>query len=140
MNIILDCDDVLLDWIGRFRLFCQERLGRSFDPTNNTTWKMTEWLGVANEEALALIVEFNASHHFAFLEPVDGAREAIKQLARTRDLYVLTACSTDPEVVERRKQNLRVAFDDVFSAIWCLEAESQCVAAVHHVNARDLGN
>lgn len=121
MNIILDCDDVLLDWVKRFRYFCMTERGLNPAEAGPGSWKMTDWLGVSDDEALRLIQDFNASHHFAFLDAVDGAQDAVARLARTHDLYVLTACSTDPETVERRKQNLRVVFDDVFSSIWCLD-------------------
>lgn len=121
MMIILDCDDVLLDWVKRFRYFCVTERGLNPAEAGPSSWRMTEWLGVSDDEALNLIKDFNASHHFAFLEPVVGARHAIARLARNHSLHVLTACSTDPKIVERREKNLKVAFYNVFSSIRCLD-------------------
>jgi hypothetical protein len=131
MNIILDCDDVLLDWVKRFRYFCMSERGLNPAEAGPGSWRMTEWLGVSDDEALVLIKDFNASHHFAFLEPVVGARHAVAQLARNHSLHVLTACSTDPETVERRELNLLREFGAVFDSIHCIDLGHSKVSALN---------
>ena len=121
MNIILDCDDVLLDWVKRFRYFCMTERGLNPDEAGPGAWKMTDWLGVSDDAAVKLIQEFNASHHFAFLDEVEGAKEAIARLARSHTLHVLTACSTDEETVARRELNLSRVFGPVFQAVKCID-------------------
>lgn len=130
MNIILDCDDVLLDWIKRFRLFATDRLGRELPEAGPGSWRMSEWLGVDDDMALVLIVEFNASHHFAFLEPVEGAQEVIAHLARKHTLHVVTACASDPETIERRELNLERHFGRVFDSVLCLDLGQSKAAAL----------
>ncbi len=136
MNIILDCDDVLLDWIKRFRFFCMSERFLDPDEVGPGSWSMAEWLGVTEDEAFSMIQDFNASHHFAFLDAVDGAQEAIKRLSRGHTLHVLTACAKDAETIERRELNLQREFGPVFWTVQCL-ALGESKAA--HLRAFDPG-
>lgn len=126
-HIILDCDDVLLDWIGGFRQYAATRLQHSVvgEPQS---WHMGEWLGTSDEVAFELVEEFNASVHFGRLSPVEGATEVVKRwdqllkgLNGTR-LHVLTSCSSDEKTVAMRRKNLELVFGEgVFDSIHCLD-------------------
>lgn len=122
MMVLLDCDDVLLDWIGGFRDWCSAKLGREI-AGEPQSWDMSEWLGVSEEEAKALIAEHNAGPHFGELEAVSGAKEGVATWVATKQirLHVITSCSSDAETVARRKTNLQVVFGDVFDSIHCLD-------------------
>ncbi|EPX83932.1 hypothetical protein Salmuc_01707 [Salipiger mucosus DSM 16094] len=69
-----------------------------------------------------MIAEFNErSSDFGFLEPIEGAQEAVRQFVDDgHELIVVTSCSEDPVCIARREQNLLDVFDDVFEEIHCL--------------------
>lgn len=109
---ILDCDDVLLDWNGGFRAFLRDK-GVETDPAGPDDWSMDSWVG---QPALPLIREFNGSEAFGNLEPLPGAIEFVADIANP---IILTSCSTDPVVVERRRNNVHWHFGPV--PIICLD-------------------
>lgn len=122
MHFIIDCDDVLLNWIGTFRSWVFQNHGvRPFEayPSN---WDMSGWLGVTPERCRKMIEQFNASPMFGELWPIDGAVEAVAALhARGHRLTVLTSCSSEPMIVNRRRENLRRVFGDALDRIVCLD-------------------
>ena len=72
-QILLDVDDVLLNWIGGFAQYAATRLQNSVVGLPDS-WNMGEWLGTTNEAAFELIEEFNVSVHFGRLVSVDGSQ------------------------------------------------------------------
>ena len=117
-NIILDCDDVLLDWQTGFIAYLSTKHNLDPDPALLDDWNMDEWLG---RDALPLIAEFNASKHFGHIAARHDASAVVPMLYHAgHNLVVLTACSTDDDVVARRKLNLYCEFSFVFSDIMCV--------------------
>jgi hypothetical protein len=126
-TILLDCDDVLLDWIEGFRAYASVRLQR-FVEGQPDSWQMGSWLGTTDAVAFELIEEFNASPGFGQLGPVEGAVDVVTKwhqllgpLSDVR-LHVVTSCSSDPKTVSVRRANLeRVFGKDVFDSVHCLD-------------------
>lgn len=121
--ILLDADDVLLDWIGGFRQYAAERLGHKVvgEPQS---WHMGEWLGSTDEVALELVGEFNSSHAFGELGAVEGSKPIIEQMRMDDEmrLHVITSCSSDDETVRLRRSNLEDLFGiGTFDSIHCLD-------------------
>ncbi len=119
-TIVLDCDDVLLDWLGGFRNWASEHLGRKIEGMPDD-WHMETWLGVTEDVCVEMIREHNASEAFGNLKAVPGARKVVNRWARFYNLHVVTSCSSDPQTVRMRKDNLHREFGDVFDAIHCLD-------------------
>ena len=122
-QIIFDCDDVLLDWMGGFRQYAATRLQYSLTGEPQS-WHMGEWLGTSDEVALELVAEFNASVHFGRLLPVEGAVEVLWRLhwSDITRLHVVTSCSSDPKTVQMRRDNLEAHFGlGTFDSIHCLD-------------------
>lgn len=116
--IIFDCDDVLLDWQNGFRDWLWKTKGIHLSKAGPRSWDMDEWVG---QPARPLIEEFNASADFGYLTPCLGARQAVaKFYEKGHRLHVVTACSTDPVIEERRTKNLDALFGDVFTSIVCV--------------------
>lgn len=121
VHFILDCDDVLLDWIRGFRtwLFDTCRIKPVADAP--ASWSLAEWLGMRDDRCRELISEFNASEKFGQLNAIPDAVSAIGALkARNHRLTVLTSCSADPAIVNRRRENLDREFDGAFDRVICL--------------------
>jgi FMN phosphatase YigB (HAD superfamily) len=122
-SILLDCDDVLLDWIGGFRQYAATRLQHTVTGEPQS-WNMGDWLGTTNEVAFELIEEFNASPHFGRLEAVEGSQRIIEDMHVDDDvrLHVITSCSSDAATVALRRENLELCFGkDTFDSIHCLD-------------------
>lgn len=122
--LILDCDGVLLNWIGGFTAYASHRLGKDLASTEQDDFDLSAWLGLTGDETDAMIGDFNQGDggHFGRLDPLPGAREALAAAhSRGRPIFVVTSCSTLPQVIASRKANLRAVFGDIFSDIHCLD-------------------
>lgn len=121
MHFMIDCDDVLLDWQQGFRSHLFNRHAIRAPAEGPSSWSLAEWLGISEQRCLDLITEFNASQQFGELAPMPGAFSAVQRLARQGyRLTVLTSCSDDPVIVDRRKENLRRVFGGAFDRIICV--------------------
>ena len=74
---LLDCDDVLLDWIGGFGEFLKAAKGLAIEGRPDS-WDMSKWSGVSSEKTVGFINEFNTGDvGFEKLKPMTGAVESI---------------------------------------------------------------
>lgn len=134
-QVLLDCDDVLLDWIAGFIPFARNRLKLDIDPRGPGQFDLTPWLKTGSSaETREILRLFNEGSDTGFsnLPPIPGAIEAIREL---RDmglrLRVITSCSADPAVRHRRRDNLETVFGtNVFDEIICLEMGVSKAAAL----------
>lgn len=120
LHIILDCDDVLLDWLGAFRRFVSAVENRPIEGLPDS-WDMSGWLGLTPAASREMVVGFNHSSQFQYLEACPHAVEnvtALKEMGHR--LTVLTSCSDNPLIVARRKINLDLIFGDIFEQVICL--------------------
>lgn len=120
-HVILDCDDVLLDWMGGFRAFVEKITGVVPDPAGPNSWEMGEWLGMPDDIIFELIRNFNASPDFGQLDARFDALLTLPAFHRMgHKLTVLTSCSDDPITVQRRRENLHAHFGDIFQQVICM--------------------
>jgi hypothetical protein len=114
MNLYIDCDDVLLNWQAGFRRWLN--LHHQIWPalTGPQDWNLDSWIG---QQSLPFIEQFNNSQSFGYLMPVLGAREFLQHW---NDVIVLTACSADPRVIERRNRNLSRHFPGMIDRVQCV--------------------
>lgn len=120
-HLLVDCDDVLLDWIGGFADWVRLNHGLNPDEDGPGDWDMSTWLGIPQARSLELVHQFNASEAFGELQPRLDAGILVPSLARQGfKLTVITSCSAAMAVVERRKMNLYRAFGPIFDRIICL--------------------
>jgi phosphoglycolate phosphatase-like HAD superfamily hydrolase len=124
-DIIVDCDEVLLNWSDGFAGYCADRLGRSLHPDGPAGWDMRSWLGLDDpEEVNKLVAAFNSGDQgrFARLTPYQDAVRALQALAEAgRNIHVVTSCSSDPVIAGMRRDNLQQAFGSIFGHIECLD-------------------
>lgn len=118
--IVLDCDDVLLDWREGFMRWMKTLRGIELDPNGPRSWNMDKWVG---EPAMPFVVDFNKSMTFANLKPMYDARKAVASLyAAGYKLHVVTSCGASSSLTARwRERNLDACFGDVFSSLTCLD-------------------
>ena len=118
-KILLDCDEVLLNWICAFRDYLKRDRQISCNTLSPSSWNLSEWTGLPYIETLQEIQRFNTEcPEFARLKPIDGAVQAIKELKRLGySMDIITSCSDDEACVARRNENLFQVFGDVFDKI-----------------------
>lgn len=119
-DLLLDCDGVLLDWLGGFIRFAEHVLKKKLDPNGPSDFNLSGWLGVSQEKMLGLIDAFNSGEdgYFGELQPLPGAVEALQAAhAQGRILSIITACANTPSVIAQREQNLVNVFGKIFGDI-----------------------
>lgn len=119
-DLLLDCDGVLLDWVGGFMRYAKYAIGKDLDPKGPSDFNLCSWIECSEAELRQMIAEFNggAGGFFGTLDPLPGAREALQAAhAQGRAMTIITACSTDPEIISERKKNLTDTFGDIFKEI-----------------------
>lgn len=118
--VLLDCDDVLLDFLQGFKAFLAQQ-GLHPDPAGPGCFDMSPWLGLDRRETARLIRRFNdgAQTGFAALPPIPGAVEGVRALrAAGCRLRVISAFSDCEAALARRMENLIRHFGpDAFEAI-----------------------
>lgn len=124
-TVLLDCDDVLLNWLEGFAEYVSAEIGREPNPRGPDNWSMDKWLGIEPHEVADYIEAFNASPAFGELNAVGGAVFAVHDLLASFDdvrLHVITSCSSDWDTVEMRKRNLKRVYGAwVFDSVHCLD-------------------
>lgn len=121
-HILLDCDGVLLNYLGGFVKFC----GRyGITPSGeSTSWDMQKWLGVDGETVDRMILAFNEEDEgFGDLEPYEHAVKGIQKLKDSDwSMSIITSATTTAERQKMRRQNLARHFgEDTFTDIVCLD-------------------
>lgn len=118
--ILTDVDGVLLDWFAGFRAYLVG-LGIQVKSGDPDDWSMVGWAPLTSPEIQAHIATFNSSPAFGQLKPYLGAVEVLRKLwSSGHDIVAITSCSSDPEVIKLREENLRRAFGPIFKEVICL--------------------
>ena len=125
-RIILDCDDILLDYLPGFTRFARETLGISLRGERPAGFDFTEWLGLDHKDEMrAILKAFNEGESTGFedLQPIDGAVQAIRALKEMGfHLAVVTSSSSQSDSRTRRIANLERYFGSgTFEDVTCLD-------------------
>lgn len=126
LDILTDCDGVLLDWAGGFTQWLFSRLGppwqvSSVPPYPMHAFRPADWIrdayGLSYADAPPLFSQFRVSPHFANLMPYRDACEWLPRIAEdyAARFVIISSAGTEPEVEAHRKTNLQACFGDVFA-------------------------
>lgn len=116
--LLLDVDDVLLDWYSGFERYMYH-LG--YEPNGNTDYDLSKRFDTSKEEMTNIINNFNRRWEFGTLDPLPHAPYVVKKLHKDGyTLVAITSCSTDPTTIALRKTNLYWIFGDIFEAVHCV--------------------
>ena len=119
-SLILDCDEVMLNWRPHFLDWARETMKIDEAPVH---YGFASWNGMSPLEVKEMIRRFNEEENTGFeaLSPLEGAVDAISALhASGCSFRVLTSCSGDPAAMRRREANIISTFGDVFDEIVCI--------------------
>lgn len=131
-QVILDCDDVLLDWLRGFRGWLGAERGVKPDPVGPLTFCMRNWLRQGDRDVIRKFVrDFNASPYLADLEPITGAVEGVAAIREAdMSIAVLTSFATGAAGFEARRANLAKVFGDAFREVILLDLGASKRAAL----------
>lgn len=111
--LILDCDDVLLDWTAGFNIFLDEPLSPIYQKLQYKT--VDELITLKNwtqEQFINQCKIFNMSEGFSELGIVDyRSASSLLNLSKIFDIYILTKCGTDLITKEYRYNNIKKHFN-----------------------------
>jgi hypothetical protein len=102
-NIIVDVDDVTLDWTAEMSEFVGVDL-------TNTSKRIHECLDITFEEEVELIKTFNSSEKFGQLSLKPGAKEGIELLKSNFNIHFVTSCGASFITKQLRTQQLSSLF------------------------------
>jgi hypothetical protein len=125
-HVLLDVDDVLLEWREAFNIYAAS-CGYNIDDTVRKTWALTNYVNSATgvhlteAEMTELVKAFNRSPYFGSLGEVPGARDALLHLNRLGFYTVaISSCITGRETHPEREKNLANAFPGLIGWLHCL--------------------
>lgn len=113
-HLIFDCDGVLLNWIESFKHYATFRHNTEFSTSYPDNHALLGWaLNKTQEEVYEMIVSFNSSEMFENLGESLGASNTLKRLSGDYSISVITSCSSEPEIIEKRRRNLDARFCNI---------------------------
>jgi len=116
--LLTDVDDAILAWFPQFRAFCEQKLNVSLTE-RATKYSMQDWLKISPEEIQALVLEFDKEEEsFGHMKPICQAEVYLPKFhADGYRIVAITASSTKPESMQRRRDNLIREFGDIFTEV-----------------------
>ena len=121
-RLLVDADDVTVDYIPALRDFCNAELGMNLSGFPGS-FDMSGWMGVTKERMLEIIAIFNeTSEEFGRLQAVPHSRESLEALkAMGYEISVLTSATGTPSRIVKRQDNLdRLYGVDMFVEMICI--------------------
>jgi len=91
MKIAIDLDDVLALSLIDFIDFYNEKFEKKITLEDFTGFSLNESIGMPIEKERKLLEEYDASHHYDKIKPMEGAKEAIKELSENHELVIVTS-------------------------------------------------
>lgn len=114
--LLVDVDDVLLDWFPAFKTFVENELNIIISEDRASEYSMQDWLKLPLNEIRDLIDAFDRNHEsFGGLKSMRQAEIYLPKFYENGyKIVAITASSIHPPSMRRRKDNLVREFDDIF--------------------------
>lgn len=122
VDIVLDVDGILLDYVEAFSIWVETEKGFSIDPdSDRSSYDMSSWFcNMTSEEFLALIKEYN--HSPREIPSVKGSIEAILRLKSIGyTMSALTSFGGSVGSIAHRKATLNTLFPRCFTEVIALQ-------------------
>lgn len=107
MNLILDVDEVILDWQAAFVKWISQAYGLELDPAGPNSYDLTNWAGT---EAVSLVRQFSTTPGFGEIPYTSGTLtffEEFQRLSLPHSIKLITSCGVEDCTVNARRKNLR---------------------------------
>ena len=91
MKIGIDIDGVVADFFRKFLEFYNKKTGNNVSIENWVTYNFWDFLPISKEEGKKLMDEFYLVEDFDKISLIEGSKEAIHNLAKQNQIYIITA-------------------------------------------------
>ena len=119
-HLILDCDDVLLDWLDGFADWLireHDHLVRGYPNSGS----LASWIGMTDGRTTELVAEFNRSEAFSRLDCSNSTVRFISEVHKAgHPITVLSSCGVEEETIRLREDNLNRAFLGRIGDVVCI--------------------
>lgn len=137
-NVIIDVDDTVLDYTSKCLGYANVHT-----PTDTTFKNICDYLthvhSYTYEQVQELIVDFNHSEYFKYLEPLKGSSAIIKQLdADGVNIHAITSCGNSDTIRKNRMHNIHSVFGNVFNSVQILPLMSSKIDALKRHTSDDV--
>ncbi len=114
-TIGVDLDDVLLNFNDSFLRFHNENYGTNFERKDVTQFEVEKLWSITALELQERFQKFYGSDQHKNAEPVEGAIDAIEELAKNNKLVIITSSpqSVEKSVREWLKNHFKDKFEDI---------------------------
>lgn len=117
MNIAVDIDDVLANYMEQFLDFQKERYGRRLHFEDCDTYSLKTLFQMTEQEEVKQIHEFHKSQYFENIKPLPSAQESLQELkAQEHTLYVIT--SRQNHIAEKTRKWIDRYFPGIFEDVF----------------------
>jgi phosphoglycolate phosphatase-like HAD superfamily hydrolase len=122
--LIIDVDDVLLDWTASFGDFITENYGYDGVPLGENPKRLWDILNVPKEQVIEIMKEHNNSSYFKKLKYFNDSK-VFNQPHDFDKVVCVTACGIELQVQLARMNNLEDLFPGFINEITCLPYYSE---------------
>ena len=91
MNIGLDMDEILAEFVDRFLQFHNDLYGTTVRKKEMFAYNFEEVIGITEDQIEERLLQFYTTDYFRNIKPVSGAENGIDELAKSHELAVITA-------------------------------------------------
>ena len=122
MKIGIDLDDVLGNMVPVFMRYHNDTYGTTLTKEDMWSYDFHKVLQISLEESIKRIYDFERSSKLMDIVPIQGAKEAVQQLANKHHLVVITA--RDDEFAQTTDHWIETHFPGMFSDIYFANHQS----------------
>lgn len=94
--LLLDCDEVMGDFVGAILLIVSEMLGRPVAKTEINLWDIKASLGLTDRQSDAMWAAAKRPGFVTQLQPIEGAEDGLVLLRKNFDVRVVTSPLDSP--------------------------------------------
>ncbi|MGM5481768.1 MAG: 5' nucleotidase, NT5C type [Nanobdellota archaeon] len=117
MNIAVDVDEVLANFLEQFLSFQEEHYGRRLAPKDCSSYYFRELFNISEEDEIKQIYEFYETQYFQDIKPLPDSQESLKKLKEQgHKLFIITARQN--RVAKETRQWLDRYFPDMFEDVF----------------------
>ncbi len=97
MKIGIDIDEVLANHMEKLNEFYYLKKGKKYSEKDYKSYNWWETWGISREEAEDIDREYKKSELFSSIQPIPGAVDAVRELSKDNELFVVTSRHTSAE-------------------------------------------
>ena len=91
MNIAIDLDEVLAEFLESFCEFHNKKYDTAIAPVQFKTYNFEDLLQITKQDIIKRVYEFHKTPLFADLHPVPGSQMGVNELCKAHKLHVVTS-------------------------------------------------